>query len=56
MRALGLMSPRSSLEALFSPLALVSDLTPLWYPQRIFIRSLCRRLTVVVRSLTSSCR
>ena len=56
MRALGLMSPLSSLEALFRPLALVSDLSPLWYPQRIFIRSLCRRLTVVVRSLTSSCR
>ena len=29
---------------------------PLWYPQRIFIRSLCMQLTAVVRSLTGLCR
>ena len=47
-RAGALLSPRSNLEAASRPLALVNDLTVLWYPQRIFIRSLCRRLTAAV--------
>lgn len=50
------LSPRSSLTAALRPLAVVSEVIPLWYPQRIFIRSLCKRLTAAVRSLTNSRR
>ena len=38
MRAGALLSPRSNLEAASRPLALISDFSLLWHPQRIFTR------------------
>ena len=47
----GLGSPRSSLAAASSPRWLVSAPVRVWYPQRIFSRSACRRLMAAVRSM-----